>query len=98
LRPGTLAQYLRIATSNDEVFDMTDKSAMFPVPGNAASSGTTHVQWLAGLAMQSLITCLDNVPDTEAEREEIALWAYRMAQAMKKMETRIHLNEMESGQ
>jgi hypothetical protein len=47
------------------------------------------LQWLAGLAMQSLIMRMDGLPDSEAEREEISLWAYRMAQAMQAMETRL---------
>lgn len=61
----------------------------------AVSSDVSHVQWLAGLAMQSLIMRLDGLPDTEPEREEIALWSYRMAQAMKKMEARICVDETE---
>ena len=75
---------------------MSDNSAMFPVPGDAASNGVSHVQWLAGMAMQSLIVRLDGIPDTEPEREEIALWAYRMAQAMKRMESRIDLSKTEA--
>lgn len=77
---------------------MSEISTMFPVPNEAASEGASHLQWLAGLAMQSLILRLDGIPDSESEREEIALWAYRMAQAMQKMESRIHLNETESDQ
>ena len=75
---------------------MSKNSAMFPIPPEAAANGVSHLQWLAGLAMQSLILRLDNVPDTESEREEIALWSYRMAQAMKSMEMRIHVNETET--
>ena len=77
---------------------MPEMSTMFPVPSDATSQGTSHVQWLAGMAMQSLILRLDGVPDTQSEREEVALWAYRMAQAMKKMESRIKLTETESDQ
>ena len=40
------------------------------------------VNWFAGLAMQAIIAKQPTVPDTESEREEIALWSYRMGQAM----------------
>lgn len=74
---------------------MIENPSMYPVPGDAASNGISHLQWLAGLAMQSLITRLDGLPDSDSNREQIALWSYRMAQAMKKMEDRIHVNETE---
>ena len=77
---------------------MAEISTMFPVPSDAASRGASHLQWLAGLAMQSLILRLDGIPDSESEREEIALWAYRMAEAMQKMESRIHTKKTESDQ
>lgn len=70
---------------------MPEKSPMFPVPHDATASGISHLQWLAGLAMQSMIMRLDGIPDTVAEREEVALWSYRMAQAMQQMESRITL-------
>ncbi len=77
---------------------MSETSAMFPVPPNADAKGISHLQWLAGLAMQSYILRLDGIPDTNSKREEVALWSYRMAQAMKKMEIRIHVNETETSQ
>ena len=63
---------------------------MFPVPKEAQSTGATDIKWFAGLAMQSIIEMQDRVPNTEAEREEIALWAWRMGQAMVATEKRIH--------
>lgn len=74
---------------------MKENSPMYPVPGDSVSHGISHLQWLAGLAMQSLLMRLDGVPDSETKREEIALWSYRMAQAMKRMENRIHVHETE---
>lgn len=75
---------------------MPKPASMFPVPMDAASAGVSQVQWLAGLAMQSFISRMESLPDTEAEREEVALWSYRMAQAMKKMETRINIEQAEA--
>ncbi len=72
---------------------MQRDSAMFPVPTDAASSGATHVQWLAGVAMHALIMRMEGVPNSQPQREEIALWSYRMAQTMREMESRIHVNE-----
>ena len=63
---------------------------MFPVPKDATSSGASDVKWFAGLAMQAIIDKQKTVPDTVAEREEIALWAWRMGQAMVATEKRIH--------
>ena len=74
---------------------MRENTSMFPIPGDSVSHGVSHLQWLAGMAMQSLIMRLEGVPDSEAKREEIALWSYRMAQAMKRMENRIHVHETE---
>lgn len=65
-------------------------SPMFPVPKEAQSSGASDVKWFAGLAMQAIIDKQKTLPDTESEREEIALWAWRMGQAMVATEKRIH--------
>lgn len=65
-------------------------TSMFPVPSDAASPGASDVKWFAGLAMQAIIEKQKTVPDTVAEREEIALWAWRMGQAMVATEQRIH--------
>ena len=55
---------------------------MFPVPNDADSRGVSDVQWYAGLAMQAIIAKQATVPDTESERQEIALWSIRMGEAM----------------
>jgi hypothetical protein len=65
--------------------------AMFPVPKDAKSDGASDVKWFAGLAMQAIIVKQPSLPDTEIEREEIALWSYRMAQAMVATEARINV-------
>ena len=67
-------------------------ASMFPVPQAASERGASDTKWFAGLAMQSIIAKLDTVPDTEVEREEIALWAWRMGQAMVATEQRIHVD------
>ena len=63
---------------------------MFPVPNESQSPGASDIKWFAGLAMQAIIAKQSTVPDTESEREEIALWAWRMGQAMAATEKRIH--------
>ena len=68
---------------------MLADTAMYPVPEEAIAHGASQTQWLAGLAMQAILGRMTGLPDTEAEREEIALWSYRMAFAMKKMESRL---------
>ncbi|MCA9175014.1 MAG: hypothetical protein KDB14_11080 [Planctomycetales bacterium] len=65
---------------------------MFPVPDGAMSDGASDVKWFAGLAMQAIIAKQSTVPDTDAEREEIALWAYRMGQAMTAMEKQLRVS------
>lgn len=72
---------------------MKNNTSMFPVPEVSLSPGASRVQWLAGLAMQSLILRLDSMPDSVAEREEIALWSYRMAQAMQKTEEMLGIDD-----
>lgn len=68
-------------------------SPMFPVPKDAQSPGAGDTKWFAGLAMQAIIQKQNSVPDTEIEREEIALWSWRMAQAMVATEKRIHVEQ-----
>lgn len=51
------------------------------------------LRWFAGLAMQAIMEKQASVPDSESEREEIALWSYRMAQAMVATEKRLHLDK-----
>lgn len=63
---------------------------MFPVPKEAQSPGASDTKWFAGLAMQATLEKQKSVPDSESAREEIALWSWRMAQAMVATEKRIH--------
>ncbi len=65
---------------------------MFPVPTDAHSPGATDVKWFAGLAMQSIIAH-HGIPESEAAREEIALWAFRMGQAMAAADQRLHASD-----
>ena len=66
----------------------------FNVAGNEdKSSPPWDLHWFAGLAMQAIIEKQSAVPDTQTEREEIALWAYRMAQEMIATEKRLHVDE-----
>jgi len=67
-------------------------SPMFPVPSGAESKGATDVKWFAGLALQAIIS-KQGVPETESSRDEFALWAYRMAQAMVRAEQTLHVAE-----
>ena len=67
-------------------------SPMFPVPSGAESKGATDVKWFAGLAMQVIID-KQGIPETETARDEFALWAYRMAQAMVRAEQFLHADE-----
>ena len=66
---------------------------IFPVPKDAQSPGASDVKWFAGLAMQAIITKQATVPDTEVEREEIALWSFRMGQAMTAAGLRLHVDD-----
>ncbi|MBW3600520.1 MAG: hypothetical protein KY475_25055 [Planctomycetes bacterium] len=67
-------------------------SPMFPVPRDAESKGASDVKWFAGIAMHAIIA-KQGPPDSEAAREEIALWAFRMGQAMAAAEQRLHASE-----
>lgn len=64
-------------------------SPMFPVPQGSESKGATDVKWFAGLAMQAMIA-KEGIPKSETTREEIALWAFRMGQAMVAADHRLH--------
>jgi len=66
---------------------------MFPVPNDAKANGATDTKWFAGLAMQAIIAKQSTPPDTPEEREEIALWAWRMGQAMTATEHSLRLDE-----
>ena len=65
---------------------------MYPVPCGAESKGASDVKWFAGLAMQAIIE-KRGIPETESARDEFALWAYRMAQAMVRAEQTLHAAE-----
>lgn len=65
-------------------------SPMFPVPKDAQANGASDSKWFAGLAMQAIIQKQNHLPDSPTQREEIALWAWRMGQAMVATEARIH--------
>lgn len=67
-------------------------SPMFPVPCEAQSPGATDVKWFAGLAMQAMIA-KQGIPESESAREEIALWAFRMGQAMAQTDHNLHASE-----
>jgi hypothetical protein len=49
----------------------------------------TDLKWYSGLAMQAMIA-RDGVPHSPSEREEIALWAIRMAETMLAIGNRLH--------
>ena len=66
---------------------------MFPVPKDARNAGASDTKWYAGLAMQAIIAQHDTVPDSDAMREEIALWSFRMGQAMVAAEKRLHVSD-----
>lgn len=66
--------------------------SMFPVPRDAESRGASDVKWFAGLAMQAIIA-QQGVPKSSATRDEVALWAFRMAQAMVVAERQLHASE-----
>lgn len=65
---------------------------MFPVPPEAEFRGASDVKWFAGLAMHAMIM-KQGIPESETAREEIALWAFRMGQAMSAIERRIHVSD-----
>ena len=69
-------------------------SSMFPVPQEAQSQGATDVKWFAGLAMQAIIG-VHGIPETESAREEVALWSFRMGQAMAAADRRLHASDDE---
>jgi hypothetical protein len=65
---------------------------MFPVPQGAESKGATDVKWFAGRAMQAMIS-QQGIPESESAREEIALWAFRMGQAMVATDRSLHASD-----
>lgn len=67
-------------------------SPMFPVPADCESKGATDVKWFAGLAMQAMIA-KQGIPSTESARDEIALWSFRMGQAMAATDHRLRASD-----
>lgn len=51
--------------------------------------GVADVTWFAGLAMQAMIA-KQGIPESPSAREEIALWAFRMAQTMVVTDNQLH--------
>ncbi len=66
--------------------------SMYPVPREAESKGATDIKWFAGLAMQAMIA-KQGIPESESARDEIALWAFRMGQAMAAADHRLHASD-----
>ena len=65
---------------------------MFPVPKEARSSGATDVKFFAGLAMQAILM-QKGIPEPDSAREEVALWAFRMGQAMVATDHHLHASD-----
>jgi hypothetical protein len=65
---------------------------MYPVPYGATAKGATDVKWFAGLAMQAIIA-RQGIPETDISRDEIALWAFRMGQAMAAADHNLHASD-----
>ena len=66
---------------------------MYPVPKDAQTRGATDVKWFAGLAMQAIIAQHGTIPETDSLREEIALWSFRMGQAMVAADRQLHASD-----
>ncbi len=62
-----------------------------PIPENLHADESNKLVWFAGMAMQAIITKQPSVTDTPVEREEVALWSFRMAQAMIEAQKRLDL-------
>ena len=62
-------------------------------PTDVQQREANDVKWFAGLAMQAIISQHDTVPDSDSMREEIALWSFRMGQAMVATSKRLHVAE-----
>ncbi len=62
-----------------------------PIPEDLHADNQNKLIWFAGLAMQAIIGKQPDVTDTQTEREEVALWSFRMAEAMIDAEKRLNL-------
>lgn len=70
-------------------------STDLPDPPEQSVCDIPAVRWLAGMAMQGLVS-RHGVPDSEGAREEFALWSYRMAQSMLAVESQLHAIDKKS--
>jgi hypothetical protein len=63
-----------------------------PLPPDPDASRAGDVKWFAGLAMQAIIA-KHGIPESQSARDEIALWSFRMAQAMVATDRNLHASE-----
>ncbi len=63
-----------------------------PIPDNPLAEKHNKLIWFAGMAMQAIIAKQPTATDTPVEREEVALWSFRMAEAMIEAEKRLKLD------
>jgi hypothetical protein len=68
---------------------MKNTPSMQAVPCAADCCSADDLKWFAGMAMQGMIA-KQGIPDSPSAREEIALWAYRMAESMNRTRDRLH--------
>lgn len=59
------------------------------VNNEAKPAGPENLPWFAGMAMQAMIA-KNGIPESQSAREEIALWSFRMGEAMIAMDHRLH--------
>lgn len=74
---------------------MASNSPVGTGPGSISSEELGELRWYAGQALQAIISH-QGVPKSESAREEIALWAIRMAQAMKRVEEKLHIGDRQA--
>ncbi len=66
---------------------MSNDTSVFPVPNNALCSGISTRDWLAAVALQGLLTKglkinADRAMSEEEKDDQLAIQAYRAADAM----------------
>jgi hypothetical protein len=59
---------------------MTDPNGS-PIEAQSHALRVDDLKWYSGLALQAMIA-KQGIPETESAREEVALWAHRMGEAM----------------
>ena len=77
-------------TSSQDVPILARLSGLYYIPFTHRLP--TDVKWFAGLAMQAMIA-KQGIPESQSAREEIALWAFRMGQAMVATEDSLHASD-----